>query len=261
MADSKVMFIHRSLAKGDIYFLANRVDRSETVEASFRVKGLKPELWDPATGLTSQASYKIDGNRTTVTVPLDRFGSVFVVFNEPTTTSSQVLPAVTQQTVAELSGPWKIEFQPNRGAPASATFDNLTDFITNTDPGIRYFSGIATYTKEVQLPAQKLGANGKLWLDLGQVNNMAEVWVNGKLAGTAWKPPYRVNIADFVTKGSNKIEIKAVNAWVNRLIGDAQPGVTEKITLTTNRVFYKADSPLKSSGLMGPVKVISETKR
>jgi hypothetical protein len=261
MADSKVMFIHRSLAKGDIYFLANRVDRSETVEASFRVKGLKPELWDPATGLTSQASYKIDGNRTTVTVPLDRFGSVFVVFNEPTTTSSQVLPAVTQQTVAELSGPWKVEFQPNRGAPASATFDNLTDFITNTDPGIRYFSGIATYTKEVQLPAQKLGANGKLWLDLGQVNNMAEVWVNGKLAGTAWKPPYRVNIADFVTKGSNKIEIKAVNAWVNRLIGDAQPRVTEKITLTTNRVFYKADSPLKSSGLMGPVKVISETKR
>jgi beta-galactosidase/beta-glucuronidase len=180
---------------------------------------------------------------------------VFVVFREPITTNSQVVPSLKSQTVAELSGPWQVAFQPNRGAPASATFDSLTDFRDNADPGIRYFSGVATYTKEVQLPAQKPGANGQLWLDLGQVNNLAEVWVNGKLAGTAWKPPYRVDISKSVVDGINHIEIKSVNLWVNRLIGDAQPGVTEKITLTT-RAFYKADSPLKPSGLMGPVKVI-----
>jgi hypothetical protein len=255
MDDSQVMFIHRRISKGDVYFLSNRIDRAETVEASFRVTGLKPELWDPATGLTTQASYKFDGSRTTVTVPLDRFGSVFVVFREPITTNSQVVPSLKSQTVAELSGPWQVAFQPNRGAPASATFDSLTDFRDNADPGIRYFSGVATYTKEVQLPAQKPGANGQLWLDLGQVNNLAEVWVNGKLAGTAWKPPYRVDISKSVVDGINHIEIKSVNLWVNRLIGDAQPGVTEKITLTT-RAFYKADSPLKPSGLMGPVKVI-----
>ena len=260
MSDSHVMFIHRRLSNGDVYFLSNRIDRAETVEASFRITGLKPELWDPATGLTAQASYKFDGGRTTVTVPLDRFGSVFVIFRERTTTSNQVIPSLKSQTVAELSGPWKVAFQPNRGAPASATFDNLTDFRDNSDPGIRYFSGVATYTKEVQLPAQKLGATGHLWLDLGLVNNLAEVWVNGKLAGTAWKPPYRVNITDLVTKGSNKVEIKSVNTWVNRLIGDAQPGVTEKVTLTT-RAFYKADFPLKASGLMGPVKVIRETNK
>jgi hypothetical protein len=256
--NSNVMFLHRKLNNGGIYFLANQKDQEEKIEASFRISGYKAELWDAATGTISPASYSFDGNRTKVTVPLDRFGSVFVVFREPTKAKSLIIPAPKSQTVAELSGPWKVDFQPNRGAPASATFDKLTDFRDNADPGIRYFSGIATYTKEVQLPAQNV-SNEQLWLDLGLVNNLAEVWVNGKLAGTAWKPPYRVNITDFVTKGSNKVEIKSVNTWVNRLIGDAQPGVTEKVTLTT-RAFYKADSPLKPSGLIGPVQVISLSK-
>ena len=98
----------------------------------------------------------------------------------------------------------------------------------------------------------------ELWIDLGQVFNLAEVWVNGQIAGTAWKPPFRVKIGNLVNEGNNIIEIKAVNLWVNRLIGDAQPGVENKITLTT-RNFYRADSPLVPSGLTGPVRIISLT--
>jgi hypothetical protein len=269
--DSRVMFIHRRLSNSDLYFLSNRTDRAETIEASFRVTGRKAEFWDPATGLISPAAYRIEGDRTQVTVPLDRRGSVFVVFREPAgNKTSGTVPATTLQTVVDVNGPWQVAFQADRGAPPTATFDQLADFRDNSDPGIRYFSGIATYTKEVELPAQPQGA--KLWLDLGQVCDLAEVWVNGKLAGTTWKPPYRIDIGSAVTAGTNRIEIKAVNLWVNRLIGDVQPGVTHKYTFTfvdgkpipgvrsirPVTMPYKADAPLRASGLLGPVKIERE---
>jgi hypothetical protein len=253
--DSHVMFIHRSLIKGEIYFVANRTDHSDTIETSFRVTGFKPELWDPATGTIQQVSYRVDGERTLVTIPFDRFGSVFIVFREKTKTKSMTLPNRSRKTVSALEGPWLVSFQKERGAPDTATFKHLEDFRDNPEPGIRYFSGIASYKKEIVLSDNLLGQEGQIWLDLGEVYNLAEVWVNGNLAGTAWKPPYRVDISSLVKSGKNVIEIKSVNLWVNRLIGDAQPGVKNPITLTT-RNFYQADSPLVPSGLVGPVKLV-----
>jgi hypothetical protein len=254
--DSKVVFIHRKLSNGGIYFLANQKDHEEEIEASFRISGYKAELWDPATGTISPASYEFDGNRTDVTVPLDRFGSVLVVFRERTDVSSVSTPEPAEQLIEQLGGPWQVAFQTERGAPASATFDELIDFRESSDLGIRYFSGIATYIKDVNVSEETID-QGDIIIDLGEVYNLAEVWVNGNLAGTAWKPPYQVNISDHVTVGSNEIEIKSVNTWVNRLIGDAQPGVEEeeKVTLTT-REFYRADTPLVPSGLLGPVRIL-----
>ena len=148
----------------------------------------------------------------------------------------------------------------------------LADFRDNSDPGIRYFSGIATYPKDVTLPPP--ARDSRLWIDLGRVCDLAEVWVNGKLVGTAWKPPYRVEIGSAVKAGANRIEIKAVNLWVNRLIGDVQPGITRKYTFTFvdgkplpaaagrggrgAAMPYRADSPLRASGLLGPVKIVRE---
>lgn len=269
--DSHVMFIHRRLANGEVYFLSNRIDRAETIQASFRVTGLQPELWDPATGAKQKASYQIEGMRTKVTVNLDRFGSVFVVFRGVAHERNHIEPTEKTQILEELSGPWQVAFQAGRGAPQSATFSQLADFRGNAAPGIRYFSGVATYTKDFELPSQAVNG-GKIWLDLGQVGDLAEVWVNGKLAGAAWKPPYRVEIQNAVRQGSNHIEIKAVNLWVNRLIGDVQPGVTTKITFTaadgviapsaprprSASMPYKPDAPLRPSGLIGPVTVIRE---
>jgi hypothetical protein len=252
-ANSNVMFITRKLNKGSIYFIANQTDSEDKIEASFRINGYKAELWDPATGKISPVSYRIENGRTYVTVPLDRFGSVFVVFNKKAKSETLEIPIPAIQILQEIAGPWKVDFQSDRGAPASATLDRLADFRENPDPGIRYFSGIATYTREVQIPVYDKG--DQLWLDLGEVYEIAEVWVNGKLAGTAWKPPYRVEISDLVKAGDNKIEIRSVNLWVNRLIGDAQPGTENKITLTT-RNFYRDDSPLVPSGLIGPVRIL-----
>jgi len=259
MDDSKVMFLHRKLNNGGgLYFVASQKDQEEKIEASFRISGFKAEFWDPATGDIRPASYEFDGERTNVSIPLDRFGSLFVVFREKTNKSSVNIPEPAEEVIEQLEGPWQVAFQEERGAPASATFDQLMDFRESSDPGIRYFSGISTYTKNVDLSQETID-EGDVVIDLGQVYNLAEVWVNGKLAGTTWKPPYRVDITEFVTAGSNEIEIKSVNTWVNRLIGDAQPGVSEdeKITLTT-RQFYRADSELQPSGLLGPVKLIIE---
>ncbi len=253
--DSHVMFIHRKLSKGGIYFVANRTDREEEIEASFRISGYKAELWDAATGKISPASYKFDGDRTSVTVSLGRFGSAFVVFREKTNVSSVSIPEPTEQLIEQLGGPWQVAFQEERGAPALAKFDSLMDYRNSPDPRIRYFSGIATYSKDVEIPGNLIDKKSQIWIDLGQVYNLAEVWVNGKLAGTTWKPPYRVDISNTVVAGANHIEIKSVNLWVNRLIGDAQPGVEEKVTLTT-RQFYRADSPLVPSGLLGPVRIL-----
>lgn len=274
--DANVMFIHRRLTDGDAYFVANRTDRAETFEASFRVTGRQAELWDPATGRIEPAAYRTDGDRTRVTVPLDPFGTAFVVFRGATGAArARELPATTLETVMEVSGPWQVAFQADRGAPATAVFQTLTDFRDNPDPGIRYFSGIATYTKEIQLTPGPATPGARLWLDLGQVWDLAEVRINGKPVGTVWKPPYRVEIGSAVTPGAIRVEIKSVNLWVNRLIGDVQPGVTQKYTFTfvdgkpmptANRgrrgdsMPYRADSPLRASGLMGPVKLVRESQ-
>jgi hypothetical protein len=99
-------------------------------------------------------------------------------------------------------------------------------------------------------------AGTQLWLDLGNVNNLAEVIVNGQSLGVIWKTPFRVNVTRALKEGANILEVKVTNLWVNRLIGDQQPGNLKKITYTSE-AFYQADSPLLSSGLLGPVKIIS----
>ena len=139
--------------------------------------------------------------------------------------------------------------QPGRGAPASLQLEQLAPFNENTDPGVKYFSGVATYTKSFALPGDaKL--RGNLLLDLGQVGDVAEVRVNGALAGTVWREPYRIDIGKYVKQGKNELDIRVANLWVNRLIGDAQPGA-KKITWTAIPT-YTAKAPLRASGLLGP---------
>ena len=254
-------------------FLSNRIDRAETVQASFRVTGLKPELWDPATGLTHAASFRIEGARTHVTVPFDRFGSVFVVFRATASEPSHIEPAVALHTVAELSGPWQVAFQSDRGAPPTATFPQLADFRDNPDPGIRYFSGIATYAKDVQLSTQAIGG-GKIWLDLGQVDDLAEVWVNGKLGrhsveaplqGGHHKPhttglePHRNQGRQSLGQPPHRRRTTGRHEEDHIYAADGKiaPGIPRPRSASMP---YKPDAPLRPSGLIGPVTIVEETR-
>jgi hypothetical protein len=152
-----------------------------------------------------------------------------------------------------------VKFQEKRGAPAEATFESLTPWNDNADKGIKYFSGTGTYTKNLNAPAEWFSEGSELWLDLGSVKNLAEVIINGQSLGIVWKTPFRVNVTGALKEGDNKLEIKVINLWVNRLIGDQQPDVGEKITYTTMR-FYRADAPLLPSGLLGPVSLVGKAR-
>ena len=180
---------------------------------------------------------------------------MFVVFRQSAKAASRTLPSLTEQPVTSIDGPWEVAFQPDRGAPDKTTFEKLTEWNENSDAGIKYFSGTGTYTKTVQAEADWFKPGAHLWLDLGEVKNLAEVSVNGKSLGILWKTPYRVDATTALKPGANTIEIKVINGWANRIIGDRQPNVTKTYTFTSPK-FYKADAPLLPSGLLGPVQVV-----
>jgi hypothetical protein len=254
-ADTEMLYVHRRLAESEIYWVNNRKDRVEEIEATFRVQGKEAELWHPETGRTEPASYRIASGRTTVPLRLSPNEAVFVVFRKPATAASRTLPRQVQTSLAALDGAWDVQFQPERGAPAKVTFDKLISWTESADSGVKYFSGTGTYTRTVNAPSEWLKSGARLWLDLGEVKNLAEVLVNSKSLGIVWKKPFRVDVTDALKPGANAIEVKVTNLWVNRLIGDQQPNVTRKYTYTT-MPFYRADSPLAPSGLLGPVQLV-----
>ena len=138
--------------------------------------------------------------------------------------------------------------------------DKLSSWADSEDKGIKYFSGIGTYTKTIQVAADWFKPNARVWIDLGEVKNLAEITVNGKSLGVVWHAPYRVDVTGTLKRGANEIAIQVINAWVNRLIGDEQPDATEKYTFADVKP-YKANSPLLRSGLLGPVRVLSLSNR
>lgn len=180
---------------------------------------------------------------------------MFVVFRKPAKTTSRILPPIADDAIATVEGPWDLSFEPDRGAPAKIALDKLTSWSDHSDEGVKYFSGVGTYTKTIQAPTDWFKDGARLSIDLGEVKNLAEVSVNGKTLGIVWKTPYRVDVTSALKPGANTVEIKVTNPWVNRIIGDRQPNATKTYTFTSPK-FYKADSKLVPSGLLGPVRII-----
>jgi hypothetical protein len=254
-SNTELLFVHRRLDDVDIYWVNNRNNRTEDVEANFRVKGKAAEIWHPETGKIDQVSYYIADGHTTVPLRMEPNDAVFVVFRKKAATPSLTLTQPVETQLAVVDGAWNVSFQPDRGAPAQIVLDQLHSWSENIDPGVKYFSGTGSYTKTIQASADWFKAGSQIWLDLGEVKNLAEVVVNGKSLGIVWKTPFRVNVTKQLKQGENALEVKVTNLWVNRLIGDQQPGNTKKITYTT-QAFYQANSPLFPSGLLGPVEIV-----
>jgi len=193
---------------------------------------------------------------------------------------------VTVPPPLALSGRWRVAFQEGRGAPPAIALPELISLHKHAEPGVRYFSGTATYSRTLEVPGAWVGRDRRVYLDLGRVEVAAQVLVNGKDLGVLWKEPYRVDVTGAVRAGSNQIEVRVVNLWTNRLIGDEQlapenryrtgpeRGIVEmpawytsgqpkpvggRVTFATWQ-FYGKDDPLVESGLLGPVRLVSAAR-
>ncbi len=248
--DTKILFVHRQLDKTQIYWLGSRTENTEEIDVSFRVSGMEPEIWDPVTGKISKVSYKMDDSGTTARIHFGPMDAVFVVFRHPTDVREFTLPAVKIDET-DVAGAWTVEFVDGLGVPPRITFDVLTDWTAHPDKFIQYYSGSAIYKKQITLDGSHM--DGEVWLNLGSVKNLARVVVNGKDLGVVWKTPFRVDISSAAHEGENDIEVKVVNLWVNRMIGDQRKDAGS-YTHTT-QVFHRAGEALLPSGLIGPVRI------
>jgi len=248
--DSKSYFVHRSLEDGDLYFISNGDDTARSTEASFRIEGKAPEIWRADTGERFPTAYRPESKRTIVPLELEPNDAFFVVFRKVGSPAGIAVVRSASKTVATLRNPWEVSFQANRGAPSGARFAVLSSWTQNVDPGIKYFSGTATYTTTFDAP-RGVPTKGRTRLNLGDVQDLAEVSLNGHPLGVLWKRPFVVDVTDALKAGVNRLEVKVTNVWPNRMIGDKQPGMP-RIAYSTFDPF-KADSPLLPSGLLGPV--------
>jgi hypothetical protein len=236
-------FIHRSAGEAEIYFVSNQKHQEADANCIFRVAGKAPELWDPDTGQIEPAPFTVQDGRTSVPLHFDPAGSVFVVFRKPGTSAPAAKPATKEIAIA---GPWQVKF-----GDKSVAFEKLTDWTKSADADIKFFSGTATYAAEFEMGDLK----SPVFLDLGLVKEIAEVTLNGQSLGTLWKPPFRVDLTRALKPGRNRLEVQITNLWPNRLIGDLNEN--KQHTWTVIKPFKK-DSPLLPSGLLGPVRLITQ---
>jgi hypothetical protein len=262
-----IVATHRHLDGGELYFIANQADAPARIEADLRVSNREPELWHPEDGRIEPWPYQQQPGRTTLLLKLDPYQSVFVVFRKPTVLRARELPAAVVTPLAIYGGGWDLAFPPGCGAPAALHLPQLGSWTELGDPGARYFSGTAVYTKNVDAELDWFKPGQRLLLDMGEVHEVARVTINGIDAGTAWMPPYRLDVTQTLQPGHNQLRIEVANLWPNRIIGDLQAGAAKKYAYSTFDLYmpdlvklpYTPDTPLLPSGLLGPVQVLAET--
>jgi len=245
------VYTHRRDQETEIYFIANQKKEQRQLEFSFRVTGMQPEYWNALTGeRRSLSNYTIKNGRTVLTVDFPPSGSCFIVFfakSKIPDNSKANFPVYEQ--VKTISGNWNVKFSSDVASTFSRTFGQLTDWSLSEDKAVKYFCGKATYSIDFLFDGL---SHGQWYLNLGRVESLAKVRLNGKEIDTLWCYPYRVNVSGYLKKGTNKLEVDIVNQWWNRLIGDEQQGAVPS-TKVSARLFWKASDALVPSGLMGPV--------
>lgn len=279
--------LHRRTSDAEIYFVFNPSDRDVAGDFTFRTVGRTPELWDAITGTHADApAFRVGANATTVPLQLEPSGSIFVVFRRAAAATTREAPPTTIASTRAVAGPWTVAFHEGRGAPPEATFTTLASWTEHADPGIKFYSGTATYRTTFAVAPGDLHARAAASLDLGSVADLAEVRVNGALVGTLWHPPFRADVTRHLRAGDNTLEVRVANRWINRVIGDEslptdlsyQPegkdkftdgklnhlpawlydrskiGAKQRHSFTTWK-HYTAESPLVPAGLLGPVQI------
>ena len=317
-----VDYVHRKTSNEDIYFFFNAdTTASKIFDVSFRIDNKIPELWNPMNGeIIKKSDFTSQNGITKTSIKLEAGESIFVVFREAsnnleTVTESQegvnfsfsennTIRATISKTGTytfplssgekwettvsnipkpfKISGSWDVTFNKESGYGGTVKFDSLIDWKDHPKDSINYYSGTATYVKNIQIPSELIANDIQAFLDLGSVFIVADVKINGKQVAVSWMPPFKLNITKYLKAGDNQLEIALTNQWSNRLIGDErypanddayilegqrptgtmpkwyvnnESRPTGNRTTFTTAAFYKKDSPLMPSGLVGPVMI------
>lgn len=274
-SNGNLRFHQRRTADRDIFFIANRDAGTSSCEGLFRTDGSKPELWDPTTGSIRALPSFTKQQDGVVSVPLEfaAHEGYFIVFDRKATAEQGAgANFASRKLVQTLNGTWQVRFDPTwGGAEQPVPFTALTDWTTHKYSGIKYYSGIAVY--EMRFDSNPAVLDSKIILDLGHVEDMARITLNGKLLGTVWSAPYRVSIpAGLMKQDDNLMQIEVVNTWHNRLVGDTQPedaakrklqwksGLLGGRTYSAGRYTFSnrpdASGALHPAGLIGPVRIL-----
>lgn len=283
--------LHRSSTDAEIYFIINSSDSYLDKEYAFKKNTReKPELWDAYSGtILNSVRWRNQKDSVYVRLSLHPHESMFVVL--PKIGKNQygkINEELVQRTVRkEIDGEWHVKFYPKLLPSFEKTFTNLTDFTESNDERIKYFSGTAVYRKNLSVSKEQLKGKKKFLLDLGRVNDIVEVRINGKQSIVLWYPPYQADVTRYLQEGNNLIELYVTNNWANRLIGDEQypadfewgkdrgelgramksfpdwflknqerPEKNRKGFLIW--YYHRKDSPLQPAGLCGPVRLIEQ---
>ncbi len=248
-------YIHRRTTDRDIYFVRNDQNEPRDAQVRFRTSYKNAELWDAATGhqYKGETVAVKDGSHT-LNLNLAQGGSVFVVISDKPSTAPA--PLVDTQSVPVTPNEWTLQFTEGRGAPTSVTLEKLKSWTDFDDDGIKYFSGTAEYHTTFQQDTLSTAGTERLLLDVGRVKDVAEVLINGKPVGFAWKPPYRFDVTDHLKPGKNTLTVRVTNQWHNRRVGDAKVPPEQRIT-KSNQPLPGKDAQLMESGLMGPLTLIT----
>jgi hypothetical protein len=283
-ASGNIRYTHRSVNDLNLYFISNRTGMIVQDTCKFRDGTDYAEIWDPVTGdIYSNAEIINSHGYKNIPIRLNPFQSCFIVFSKPdkpaNVSSSGENPFKEKTVVKILDGSWNVSFDTVWGGPSEIIFDQLTDWTQRKEDGIRFYSGIASYSKEFDFPEYSSVQNSENYLDLGRVKNIARVRLNGFDLGIVWTEPFQVNTMNALKKNKNRLEIEVSNLWVNRLIGDethvwngvengkwpewlisGKPKPTGRFTFTTHHYYRKGD-PLTESGLIGPVRIMKTPER
>jgi hypothetical protein len=248
---SRLAWLHRSAPGIEIYYISNQSDESIQTTPVFRVTEMQPELWDPVTAdCRDLPDFKSVNMKTSVSLEFAPRQSYFIIFRKeikPASKNAVNFPPKT--SIGELKGPWTVSFDKKWGAPDSLVFEKLEDWTKRAEPGIKYYSGTARYSKVFDSPQYPQDAS--VFLNLGDFNSLAVVKLNNEPLGLVWAEPHRVDISKFIKAKGNVLEIEITNTWHNRLVGDAALPLEKRITNATTSP--DANAPLTPSGLIGPV--------
>ncbi|HEY3628447.1 MAG TPA: glycosyl hydrolase [Terracidiphilus sp.] len=231
-ASPEIGFIHRRLDAGDLYFIANTSNRRQTFQAAFRTGHAHANEWDPFTGNAAGLS-----NAPNIEFDLQPYESRIIVFLDE---ALKPAPRQTARGTKDISHDWSVSFDGQNQTAAWKDLSSWTD-----DPGRRYYSGNATYSKSVEIGSEEIKPSHAVMLDFGDgtpvpfpgmpvefnmrayldqpVREAAKVMVNGQLAGYVWHPPFRVDLTQFLKPGKNEVQILVANTAINELAGTSLP--------------------------------------